>query len=186
MIVHRAQLLHELLKTDVPSSCLHVNKRLTGIDEDPGSSHSGSARLRLHFEDGSSDYADAIIGADGIHSHVRGHILGKDHPATLPVYAGWWDYRSLVPIAQGVEKIGSKYVDPDDGHQHLWLGHGGFPMHDILDDGKTLQCVAAVRAGTAWDPQQWKKALDESDLEGQFESWLIGLGMTDVSNFDLF
>lgn len=103
IVVHRARFLQQLLG-NVPESIMHVNKKLVRIERDMDAMQKLQPELTLHFTDGSIHYADAVIGADGIHSYVRGHILGESHPATKPVYAGWWDCRNLVPIQRGIKK----------------------------------------------------------------------------------
>jgi salicylate hydroxylase len=89
-VVHRAEFLAELPKP-VPKHLMHTSKKLVAV------STTDDGALTLSFEDGTTEPADALIGADGIHSFVRKHILGKDHPAAEPVFAGWWDCRNLVP-----------------------------------------------------------------------------------------
>lgn len=65
LTVHRPALLRELIDP-LPQDRLHANKKATAVDE-----HG------ITFEDGTTAVADVIIGADGIHSLVRQHVLGK-------------------------------------------------------------------------------------------------------------
>ena len=99
--VHRAYFLDELVK-GVPAQRAHFNKRLVTIEDEPGK------EIMLHFKDGTTATADAVIGADGIHSHVREYLLGKE--AAEPVFAGSVAYRGLVPMDAAVEKLGSEYA----------------------------------------------------------------------------
>jgi len=135
MVVHRAEFLVELLKP-VPKEVMHTSKKLVGVTATDDDS------LLLRFEDGTTEPADALIGADGIHSYVRKQIRG-DHPAAEPVFAGWWDCRNLVPFEKAKEVLGEEYFGED--RQYGWIGDGGFIMHDVLDGGKTVQCVANGR-----------------------------------------
>jgi salicylate hydroxylase len=68
-VVHRAALLAELHKPIDPSR-KHTSKKVSRIDD-------SAAPLTIHFEDGSSFTADAVIGADGVRGHVRSHVLGS-------------------------------------------------------------------------------------------------------------
>ena len=52
-------------------------------------------RVKLTFADGSSAYADAVVGADGVHSIVRELIIGADEP----VHRGRIAYRAVFPAA---------------------------------------------------------------------------------------
>lgn len=62
--VHRAHFLDELVK-GVPADRAHFNKRLQSLENNEGSG------VVLHFKDGTTTTADAVIGADGIHSVTR-------------------------------------------------------------------------------------------------------------------
>ena len=138
--------------------------------------------VELHFQDGSIECADALIGADGIFGYVRKYVLGVDHAATEPVFAGWWDCRNLVPFEKAREKLGDKYFM--ENRQYGWMGDGGFIMHDVLDNGKTVQCVGACREDVTLNER--KIELGREKLEKSFASWLdgpIAKGMIDVSHF---
>lgn len=161
LVVHRAALLRELL-APIPAELLHPNKKLTSMEEDANG-------LTLRFQDGTVDHADALIGADGIFGFVREYLLGDD-PSSKPVAAGWWDCRNLLPFEKVKEKLGADlFKDP---RQYGWVGDRGFIMHDILDDGKMVQCVGCC-VETDATPER-KRPLDRESLEKYFASWLDG------------
>ena len=87
LIAHRAD-LHRVMCDTVPIEKLAFNKKLVGLDR------TGS-QIRLSFADGSHASADAVIGADGVHSVVREHLLGPEKPT----YTGSIAYRSVFPAA---------------------------------------------------------------------------------------
>jgi salicylate hydroxylase len=165
-VVHRAALLLELLKS-VPKERMHTNKKLTKIEE----TSSVNGGVTLHFEDGTQFEADAVAGADGIHGHVRSYILGEEHPALKPTFAGFWDCRALVPIEKARNVLGEQYFPVGEQRQYGWFGDGGFFMHDVLDGEATVQCIASVVAGEDWDEAQWKRQLDRKQLEEAFSTW---------------
>lgn len=101
--LHRAHFLEELVKK-VPAERAHFNKRVQSIEEKKCSG------VVLHFKDGTSATADAVIGADGIHSATREYILGERDMAAHPVFAGSVAYRGLVPMDKAVEKLGAEYA----------------------------------------------------------------------------
>ena len=85
LCMHRAG-LHAALASVVPASIVHLNKKLVGIDQDGGT-------VRLAFADGTSATADAVVGADGVHSVVRTSIVGADRP----LHRGRIAYRAVFP-----------------------------------------------------------------------------------------
>ena len=66
--LHRAE-LHAALMSVNPFEIMHFNKKLIGLDR-------VGDRLGLAFADGSDVQADAVIGADGVHSTVLEILFG--------------------------------------------------------------------------------------------------------------
>lgn len=87
LVAHRAD-LHRVMSEPVPLERVRFGKKLVALDRD------GSATL-LSFTDGSQVAADFVIGADGVHSVVRAHLLGAEKPR----YTGNIAYRSVLPAA---------------------------------------------------------------------------------------
>ena len=72
LTAHRAD-LHQLLLSRVPASSIHLNAACV----DASSDESGAT---VSFADGRRIECDVLVGADGIHSAVRGKLFG-DKPA---------------------------------------------------------------------------------------------------------
>jgi 6-hydroxynicotinate 3-monooxygenase len=70
--VHRGD-LHSVLESALVPATIAFGKKLSHID-------SSSSAVRLFFEDGSQAEADLVIGADGLNSKVRDHLLGPEKP----------------------------------------------------------------------------------------------------------
>jgi salicylate hydroxylase/6-hydroxynicotinate 3-monooxygenase len=87
LCMHRAD-LHDALLSALPADIIHLNKKLTGIDQK-------TAKVVLTFADGTRVQSDAVIGADGIHSAVRDIIVGPD----TPIHKGRIAYRAVFPSA---------------------------------------------------------------------------------------
>jgi salicylate hydroxylase/6-hydroxynicotinate 3-monooxygenase len=87
LCMHRGD-LHDALASTVPAQIVHLGKKLTGLDE-------ASGQVTLSFEDGSTAKADAVVGADGVHSVVRDLIIGPD----APIHRGRIAYRAVFPAA---------------------------------------------------------------------------------------
>jgi salicylate hydroxylase/6-hydroxynicotinate 3-monooxygenase len=94
LLAHRGD-LHAALASAVPAECVRLSHKLVGLDEIGGG-------LRLTFASGATAIADAVIGADGVHSVVRDMLFG-----TSPVnFTGRIAYRTTYPAALlGGQKI---------------------------------------------------------------------------------
>lgn len=87
--IDRAALM-TILRSHVPSECIHLGERLVGFDE-------GQERIVARFASGQPFMGDALIGADGIQSTVRAHILGD----AKPTYRGYQAWRGVADGATG-------------------------------------------------------------------------------------
>jgi 2-polyprenyl-6-methoxyphenol hydroxylase-like FAD-dependent oxidoreductase len=87
LCMHRAD-LHDALASVLPGEIIHLGKKLAGLDQAAG-------RVTLSFADGTRATADAVIGADGVHSVVRDIIVGPD----APIHKGRIAYRGVFPAA---------------------------------------------------------------------------------------
>ena len=83
LCMHRAD-LHEALTSIVPPEIIHLNKKLVRLEQNGGP-------VTLFFADGTTANADAVIGADGVHSVVRDIIIGPDKP----IHRGRIAYRAV-------------------------------------------------------------------------------------------
>src|SRR5215471_1414472 len=96
LCMHRGD-LHDALLSTVPASSVHSARKLVGLDQANG-------RVTLTFADGSQAIADAVIGADGVHSTVRELLIGRDEP----VHKGRIAYRAVFPATL----MGGKDIGP--------------------------------------------------------------------------
>ncbi len=82
-MIHRADLVGALAKS-IPTATFRWNQTLVGVQ-------SFEDQITAEFADESRVMSDLLIGADGIHSVVRGHVLGNCRPR----YAGYTCYRGV-------------------------------------------------------------------------------------------
>jgi 2-polyprenyl-6-methoxyphenol hydroxylase-like FAD-dependent oxidoreductase len=87
LCMHRAE-LHGALASAVPQEIIHLGKKLVGLDQ-------AGNQVTLTFADGTRASADAVIGADGVHSRVRDIIIGPD----TPLHKGRIAYRAIFSSA---------------------------------------------------------------------------------------
>jgi 6-hydroxynicotinate 3-monooxygenase len=88
LLAHRGD-LHAALASAVPDECVRLNHKLVGLDQTADG-------IRLTFADGTTAVADAVVGADGVHSAVRDILFD-----TAPVkYTGRIAYRTTYAAAR--------------------------------------------------------------------------------------
>ena len=95
LLLHRGD-PHTALASIVPSELIHLNKKVVGLEQT-------RAGVTLFFADGSRAQADAVIGADGVHSVVREILLGPENPR----FTGRVAYRTTYPAA----RLGDMRID---------------------------------------------------------------------------
>ncbi|KAK4175199.1 hypothetical protein QBC36DRAFT_355320 [Triangularia setosa] len=140
--VSRADLLAGLLSL-VPKDRVSFGKKLSKISEERSPDEGKDSKVKFEFADGSSGEADCVLGADGIHSVVRGYLLGEDHPARHPVnHDKWQVYRTVVAteeaVKAGVEERFTRTVP-------ILLGPRGHVNCIPLNKGTRLSAGVAVR-----------------------------------------
>ena len=96
LLMHRAD-LHAAIESALPPDIVEFNRKLVDLDQN-------GRRVSLRFADGTHAEANAVIGADGVHSIVREAMLGKDAPR----YTGRVAYRTTFPA----RLLGSAQITP--------------------------------------------------------------------------
>lgn len=170
-IVHRAAFLKELL-AGAPPGRMHASKKLERVDHgDEGECAGTGAPMMLHFADGSTHGCDALIGADGIHSRVRGLVLGDGDAAVRPRNSGWWAIMGLKPYAAAQACLGERLVHAEDPRQYGWTGEGAYLMHDVLSGGQLVQLVACGMDEDARGSDRWQTTLSADEIREHFRGW---------------
>ncbi len=101
-MVHRADLVGALAAL-LPPGTARYGHECVGVElRDTGAA--------VRFQNGHSDEADVVIGADGIKSAVRAAVLGPDEPR----YSGYTCWRGICPRPAGLEA----------GYVGEWWGRG--------------------------------------------------------------
>ncbi len=154
LCMHRAD-LHDALAAAVPSEVVHFNKKLAGLDERAG-------QLRLAFADGSSAQADAVIGADGVHSLVRDIIIGPD----LPIHKGRIAYRAIFPSAL------LNGLDIGPSRTKWWGVDRHIVIYYTTATRSELYFVTSVPEPAEWmTPESWSAKGDVKELRRAYEGF---------------
>jgi salicylate hydroxylase len=154
-VAHRADVL-ALLQQALPPALLHLDHRLVAIEQD-----GDGVDLSFAHADGRTTRvrADAVIGADGIHSVVR-EIIAPNGSAR---FSGLCAFRCLVP-AEDAPAMALRPVHT------LWLGPGHHFVHYPISAGRLVNVVAFAPAGD-WRTESWTAEGEISDLLREFEDW---------------
>ncbi len=116
--------------------------------------------------------ADLVVGADGVHSVIRPHVVGEVRGR----FSGTVGYRGLVPV----EAMPSL---PDPTPLQFWAGPRRHLLHYAIDGGRTVNFLAVVRVA-GMDRDTWMEACEVNDAVQAYEGWHPAVtemvGATDV------
>jgi salicylate hydroxylase len=124
---HRADLLDVLLG-GLEKGTYRLGSHIERFDQDDDG-------VTLTFADGSTATGGILIGADGIHSTVRGQMFGKE----LPRYTGNVAWRGLVPA----ERVAHLDVADVAG---VWMGPNRSIVQYYIAAGKTFNWIGISRS----------------------------------------
>jgi salicylate hydroxylase len=163
--LHRVPFL-QALADGLADEGLNLSRRCVGVEE-------RRAGAELHLADGGSTSADVVVGADGVHSVIRPHLVGR----TRSIFSGTVGYRGLVPIEQ-------LPLLPDPTPLQFWAGPGRHLLHYAIDGGRTINFLAVVRV-PEWTNDAWMEECAVSDAVDAFAGWHPAVtemvGATDVA-----
>ncbi len=149
MIFHRGE-LHSILARAVPPERVHLAHRCIDVRQD-------GDRVEARFDNGVTIHADALIGADGIHSTVRRVLRGPERPRFA-----CRAYRGLIPR----EKVSD--IPPETT---AWLGPRGHFIHYWVSAGRFLNFVGHKEQDTPWLSESWTEPGRLSDLRAAYAGW---------------
>ncbi|GAA5128521.1 FAD-dependent monooxygenase [Pseudonocardia adelaidensis] len=149
--VHRADLA-QAIASAVPPGSLRLGKRCTSVEV------FADAAL-LSFADGTSAEADVVVGADGVHSTVRGAVTEP----VPPTYSGVCAFRGIVPTdrAPGFARRRA---------QTLWIGPAHHLVHYPISGGAAINLVAFAPAGD-YAVESWSATASGAEFLAEFTGW---------------
>ncbi len=154
LCMHRGD-LHEALLSVLPSETVHPGKKLVGLDHKSGG-------VTLHFADGTHAVADAVVGADGVHSLVREIVVGPD----TPIHKGRIAYRGVFPssLLNGLDLGPSRTK---------WWGIDRHIVIYYLTAAKSeVYFVTSVPEPAEWlTPESWSAKGDVRELRAAYEGF---------------
>jgi 3-hydroxybenzoate 6-monooxygenase len=160
VVTHRTDLLDAILTAcrAEPRLTLEVGKQVSALREN-------GATVTVECADGTTYEAGAVIGADGIRSAVRTHILG-DNPLD---YVGDVAYRGTIPFSAMTRTVGRDNVV-------WWVGPGIHLIQYPVRGGQLLNQVAVFTARQHGEPDDWGLPAElESAFSGAAEHVAEGI-----------
>jgi salicylate hydroxylase len=149
--MHRADLLAALASA-LPSERVHLRHRLIDVCE-------RGDRVEARFANGARVDADVLVGADGIHSVVRGVLFGPDEAR----FTGCTAYRGLVP-EQRLRELALEVT------AQVWMGPGRHFVHYFVSQRSLVNFVAVIEQDT-WTGESWTDRGEVTDALAAFEGW---------------
>ena len=152
LMFHRAELLAALAAA-IPPESIHLGRKLVSVEN-------LADGVRVRFSDDSEVTAEAVIGADGIHSTVRELLFGPQ----APHFTGAVGYRSLVPI----ERLSDMDISPFT----KWWG----PTRESevvtcpTSGGREFYVFASI-AQDAWREEAWSTPGDVREVREAFSNF---------------
>ncbi len=148
---HRADVLNMLIGA-MPPQRVHLGHRLVSFSE-------RGDKVEAQFENGARVIADALIGADGIHSAVQRVLFG----ATPPHFTGCAAYRGLVP-AEKVAHLDLEVV------LQITMGPGSHFVNYFVADKRLVNFVGIVEQAS-WTKESWTERGNLAQARAAFAGW---------------
>ena len=145
--LHRADLL-DVLKGHLPESMIQLNESVTGFAQT-------ASRVTVN-SDRATYEADALIGADGIHSTVRETLFGGDQPR----FAGQICWRFVVD-SDKLDAVPEPLT---------WHGPNGHVVMYPVSAGRRVNIVAYVESDH-WFEESWHLRAERDEVHRAYPGW---------------
>jgi salicylate hydroxylase len=147
--MHRADLL-DMFVSRLPAERIHTAHRCVGFEQ-------AADEATVIFANGARVSADAVIGADGIHSVLQQHVVAPSRP----LFSGSVAHRGLITAAS---------VGWPAGQMRNWLGAG---KHFLVFPVRANELVNYVGFVTTQEQtrESWSAPGDPEDLKRAFAGW---------------
>ena len=152
--LHRAD-LHDALRARVQAldpQAIVLGARATAVQEEAGC-------VVVRFEDGRATEGELLVGADGIRSTVRRHVLGEDQPT----FTGQVAWRCTVPTERIPPELRTDRVST------IWCGPANHAVTYYLRAGSVLNFVGCVERPA--EEESWMAVRPWEELSSDYAGW---------------
>ena len=162
--IHRAHFLDELVAL-VPKEMASFGKKVEEIEElEDG--------VRMHFHDGTTAEANAVVGCDGVKSKTRIQVLGEEDPVAHAQFTGKYAYRGLIPMQKAADLLGDELAR----NSQMYLGYHGHVLTIPIEKGEIMNVVAIrTKRDGKWEDDKWVLPMKEEDMRDDFVEWGDGV-----------
>ena len=153
-LIYRAD-LHALMERRVRAlqpNAIKLGAKAIGFVQDADG-------VEVELENGNRVRADILIGADGVHSRIRGAMFGQADAQ----FTGCVAWRGLVPRTNLPAHLQEKVATN-------WIGPGAHVIHYPLRNGELVNFVGIVER-TDWQVESWTERGDTEECLRDFSNW---------------
>lgn len=151
LFLHRAD-LHAAIQSIVPRDNVHLGMKLAALDQD-------AHKVTLSFANGERVRADAVIGADGVHSIIRETLLGPEQPR----FTGRVAYRTTFPAS----RLGAARLTP--ARTKWWGPDRHMVIYYVTAARDEIYFVTSVPESAEWmTPESWSAKGDLDALRAAY------------------
>lgn len=118
-----------------------------------------TAAAEVELVNGERLRADLVVGADGVKSVVRQHVLGADKP----VFTGQVVWRVLVPVERIPQALRTDVVST------IWCGPHNHGVMYYLRSGQLINFVGCV--ARPWEEESWTSSRPWAELDQDYAGW---------------
>ncbi len=148
---HRADLLG-VLTEGLKSEHVKLGRKIVSVGQK-------GDRVFATLTDGSVEEGDVLIGADGIHSLVRGQVFQADAPQS----SGCVAWRGMVD-AQEAKHLG---ISPS---AHVWMGPGHSVVTYYVSGGRRINWIA-IGSSPANRKESWSATATVQEVLAEYQGW---------------
>lgn len=153
-LIYRAD-LHALMERRVRAlqpNAIRLGSKAIGFVQD-------AEGVEVELENGNRVRGDILIGADGVHSRIRGAMFGQADAQ----FTGCVAWRGLVPRTNLPAHLQEKVATN-------WIGPGAHVIHYPLRNGELVNFVGIVER-TDWQVESWTERGDTEECLRDFSNW---------------